>query len=276
MVAVLLSVAMSDLLNSKPAPQFSIAEFGNPSNADICKMCQKPITATYYRVNGAMVCDGCADRVRRGKPQDSHAAFVKAVLFGLGGFVAGLIAYAGFSIMTGIQIGYLSLAVGWIIGKAMMIGSGNIGGRRYQIAAVFLTYAAVSMAAIPIALLYHPGTGQTQTTNQSRAHAKDSTTVNQDSQTQHANNNNDATGKTGDDPPHRSAVARMLIALGKVALIGLASPFLEVAEGVGGVIGLVILFVGMQFAWKMTASRATISLEGPYQVSASAARGASA
>jgi hypothetical protein len=269
-VAVVLSVAMSDLLNPNPAPQFSIAEFGNPSNADICKMCQKPITATYYRANGAMVCDSCADRVRRGRPQDSHAAFVKAVLFGLGGFVAGLIAYAGFSIVTGIQIGYLSLAVGWMIGKAMMIGSGNIGGRRYQIAAVVLTYAAVSMAAIPIALLYHPQTGQTQTTNQSGA------TANQDAPTQYAQSTDEPAAKTGDEPSHRSAIATLLIALGKLALIGLASPFLEVAEGVGGVIGLIILFVGMQFAWKMTASKATLSVEGPYQVSPPAASGASA
>lgn len=267
---------MSDLLDPNPAPQFSIAEFGNATNADICKMCQKPITATYYRANGAMVCDSCADRVRPGRPQDSHAAFVKAVLFGLGGFVAGLVAYAGFSILTGIQIGYLSLAVGWMVGKAMMIGSGNIGGRRYQIAAVVLTYAAVSMAAIPIALLYHPQAGQTQTTNQSGAHANDSTPANQDAQTQNAQSNEEPGAKTGDGTSHPSGGATLLIALGKLALIGLASPFLEVGEGVAGLIGLVILFVGMQFAWKMTASKATISVEGPYQVSASAATGASA
>ena len=141
---------MSDLLDPNPAPQFSIAEFGSTSSGDICKMCHKPITGTYYRANGAVVCDSCADRVRRSTPQDTHAAFVKAILFGLGGFLAGLIAYAGFTIMTGIQIGYVSLAVGWIVGKAMMAGSGNIGGRRYQIAAVVLTYAAVSIAAIQL------------------------------------------------------------------------------------------------------------------------------
>src|ERR1700760_1195442 len=161
---------MSDLTNPNPAPQFSIAEFGKSTNADSCTMCQKPITANYYRANGATVCDSCADRLRRSNPQDNHAAFVKAILFGLGGFLAGLIAYAGFSIVTGIQIGYLSLAVGWMVGKAMMIGSGNIGGRRYQIAAVVLTYAAVSMAAIPIAF-YHLGKGKTPATEQSAANA---------------------------------------------------------------------------------------------------------
>jgi len=264
---VVFSVAMSDLLNPNPAPQFSIGEFGNSTNADICKMCQKPIVATYYRANGAMVCDSCADRVKRGLPQDSHAAFVKAVLFGLGGFVVGLIAYAGFSIVTGIQIGYLSLAVGWLVGKAMMVGSGNIGGRRYQIAAVVLTYAAVSMAAIPIALASPAHTEQTQAAKERSSHATNSA----------ADPAQDAPPEQAEqETPARSPFSRLFIALGKLALIGLASPFLELAEGVGGVIGLVILLVGMQFAWKTTAARDSMSVEGPYQVSPPATKGASA
>ena len=36
--------------------------------------------------------------------------------------------------------------------KAMMKGSGGIGGRRYQVAALLLTYGSVSMAAVPIAI----------------------------------------------------------------------------------------------------------------------------
>lgn len=264
---------MSDLTNPNPAPQFSIAEFGKSANADTCKMCQKPITATYYRANGAMVCDSCADRVRRSNPQDNHAAFVKAILFGLGGFLAGLIAYAGFSIATGIQIGYLSLAVGWIIGKAMMAGSGNIGGRRYQIAAVVLTYAAVSMAAIPIALFYHPGTAKTPTTKQTAANATDSASS---SRSADAEPSHDEASNAGDDgKSNRGPMTTLFMALGQLALIGLASPFLELAEGVGGVIGLVILFVGMRFAWRMTAGRMNIPVEGPFQASP-AASGASA
>ena len=63
--------------------------------------------------------------------------------------------YAGFTIVTGLYIGYVSLAVGWLVGKAIMLGSKGIGGRRYQIAAVVLTYAAVSLAAVPIAISYY-------------------------------------------------------------------------------------------------------------------------
>lgn len=59
--------------------------------------------------------------------------------------------YSAFTILTHIEIGYVSLAVGFIVAKAMMMGSNGVGGRKYQITAVLLTYAAVSLSALPIA-----------------------------------------------------------------------------------------------------------------------------
>jgi hypothetical protein len=44
------------------------------------------------------------------------------------------------------MLGYISLAVGYIVGKAIMKGTRGIGSRRYQIAAVALTHAAVVAA----------------------------------------------------------------------------------------------------------------------------------
>jgi hypothetical protein len=79
---------------------------------------------------------------------------VRALLFGAGAAVAGLILYSIFGIVTGLVIGYLSLGVGYLVGKAMMMGSRGVGGRRYQIAAVLYTYMAVSMSAIPIGAAY--------------------------------------------------------------------------------------------------------------------------
>lgn len=101
-----------------------------------------------------MACASCAERLQRELPQDSHTAFVRGLIFGIGAAIIGLVFYAGFTIVTGLYIGYVSLAVGWLIGKAMMLGSKGKGGRRYQISAVALTYAAVSLAAIPIAIHY--------------------------------------------------------------------------------------------------------------------------
>ncbi|HYX51872.1 MAG TPA: hypothetical protein VE783_00355, partial [Candidatus Limnocylindrales bacterium] len=134
------------------APQFQTATYATQPAPDICKGCKQPISGMYYRANSAIVCGSCADEIKRRVPADNHSAFVRAILFGLVGFAIGLTVYAAFVIMTGISIGYLALAVGWIIGKAMMMGSGGIGGRRYQVTAVMLTYAAVSIAFIPIVI----------------------------------------------------------------------------------------------------------------------------
>jgi len=99
-----------------------------------------------------MACRVCALQASEGQPSDSHAAYARGLLLGIGAAIAGLVAYAAFTIATGWYIGYLALGVGWLVAKAMLKGSNNIGGRRYQIAAVLLTYTAISTAAIPIIL----------------------------------------------------------------------------------------------------------------------------
>src|SRR5947207_10551445 len=131
-------------------PQFETAEFQGTAEKDACFVCHQPISGTYYRVNTRMACGACTERLKGSYPKDSHAAFMRALAFGVGGAIAGMVLYSTVVIMTGLAIGYVSLAVGWIVGKAMMKGSGGLGGRRYQISALLLTYAAVSLAAVPV------------------------------------------------------------------------------------------------------------------------------
>lgn len=99
-----------------------------------------------------LACANCAEHIRRQSPKDTHSAFVRGITFGIGAAILGFILFARFVIITGISLGYISLAVGLLVGKAMKLGSNGVGGRRYQIAAAALTYAAVSMAAISIAI----------------------------------------------------------------------------------------------------------------------------
>src|ERR1039457_3990074 len=116
---------MSDQTLSN-TPQFQKAEYAGQPGADVCKFCTQPLTESYYRVNSSMACANCAAQVKQNIPRDNHAAFIRGLLFGAGGAIVGLILYAVFGIVTGLMIGYVSLAVGWIVGKAMMKGSGGI------------------------------------------------------------------------------------------------------------------------------------------------------
>jgi len=56
----------------------------------------------------------------------------------------------------------------------------------------------------------------------------------------------------------------VIICHGSLAiLLGIASPLLELQDPVHGLIGLVILFVGIRFAWRFTAGR-TLAVSGPH------------
>jgi hypothetical protein len=174
-----------------------------------CSVCGALLTGHAYQVKGQPACVGCATAA--GVAVDSQAAFTTALLYGVGAAFGGLAFYAGFTIAFHFYIGYVALVVGWMVGKSMMAGSKGIGGRKYQIVAVLLTYAAISLASVPILIAEAYETGQ----------AID-------------------WGKFA----------------GVLVVYGIASPILDLMGGmVHGLIGLVILFVGVRIAWRITAAK---------------------
>jgi hypothetical protein len=262
---------MADGFGSKP--QFDTAEFKPATSGDACSFCNASVSSGgYYRLNGKMACASCAQKVQAIMPVDEHAKLVRAVLFGIGGAVVGLALYAGVEIMTGWTIGYLALAVSFIVAKAMMMGSGGIGGRRYQVVALLLTYAAISMAFVPFALSMKykeekaaraaqnstgiPASDTTLQGSQSPSQTTPSTTTNAPPATKE---DAQSTDTDSDSPKPISRGKAILVLVG----IGLASPFLELT-GISGIIGLVILYVGMQIAWRLAAGAPRVKIEGPY------------
>ena len=239
---------------SSDIPQFSTAEYGHIPGTERCRICGNLVSGEYYRVNSQMACAKCALEARQGQPTDSHAAFARGLLLGSGAALLGLIVYAAFTIITNLYLGYIALGVGWLVGMAMTKGSGGMGGRRYQIAAVALTYCAISIAAIPIWIAYSvkhqkPPTAQTQSTASSGADASDTA------------------GSTADQQPAPKAKPNLVKLAVQLLFIGLASPFLELRDPFHGLIGLVILFVGLRIAYKLTAAK-PLDVDGPYSVTA--------
>jgi uncharacterized protein (DUF983 family) len=216
---------------SRGVPQFATAEFASTRPTMTCAACRLPIAGDYFQINGAPACPECARNIQAQTPADSHATFVRAFVFGVAGAAAGFALYVIFALTTGLVIGWVSLAVGFIVGKAMNFGSRGVGGRRYQIAAAVLTYVAVSMSAVPIALHQmkeHRGQMQSR--------------------------------ETATSPDARVNIPK---AIGVLVLLGIASPLLDLQDPLHGVIGLVILFVGIRFAWRFTAGH-TLALSGPH------------
>jgi hypothetical protein len=247
---------MTELGLGNPTPQFGTAEYSSSASGERCHFCQQPLGGTYYRVNDAMTCASCADKLRVERDRDSHAAFVRGLTAGIGAAVAGLIGYALISIiLQGWVISYMSFAVGWLVGTAMMKASGGVGGRRYQIAAVVLTYAAVSLAAVPISI-YFAIKERPRQTEQQKLQAEQRQLENETGQPE------DSRGREAQPRPKpRFTLGQWL---GRVVLLGLASPFLELqGNAFWGAMGLVILFVGIRIAWRITAGR-VFAVYGPF------------
>jgi len=241
---------MTDNTSSR-TPQFATAEYSAKSAEATCNSCAQKLSGAFYRVNGAPTCADCARRLQAETPQDSHRAFVRGVLFGVGAAIVGFGIYVAFALTTGLVIGYVSLAVGYLVGKAIALGSRGVGGRRYQIAAVLLTYMAVSLAAVPIVLSVH----MKHRSAQQHAQVSDSAAT--------------PAAASASPPPPRVSLAR---AVGTLAVLGLASPFLDLANPMHGVIGLIILLVGIRIAWQLTAAK-PLDISGPIVERAPAASG---
>jgi len=175
---------------------------------------------------------------------DSHPHFVRGLLFGVGGAVLGILLYSAVGIITGLEIGLVSLAVGWIVGKAVVAGSKGRTGRRYQIAALALTYAAVSLSAVPIAIAYMINDPEAFTDEASGDAAPAVTSV-------AAGATSVAGAAPGDNLPSDDAPVSLASAIGTLALFGLASPLLGLTSP-GSIIGLIILGIGLRIAWAIT------------------------
>ena len=175
--------------------------------------------------------------------KDSHGYFARGVLFGIGGALVGLTIYAAVAIATGYILGLVSLAVGYIVARAILMGSSGRTGRRYQIAAAVLAYAAVSLAAIPIAI---------SQISKIEAELKNNPAA--------AAEIRGATPVSASSPGDPAAVGEpigFLPLAGKLIWLGLTSPFLDLQEGSQGIIGLIILVVGIRIAWRMTGDAAS-------------------
>jgi hypothetical protein len=260
---------MAENLTGRSTPQFGTAEYKSSGGPERCKSCDTTLTGRYWRINGALACENCAERLKQQLPKDSHSAFVRGILFGLGGAFLGLVLYAAFGILTGLMIGYVSLAVGYIVGKAVSMGSGGLGGRRYQIAAALLTYSAVSIAAIPIyiAQMVKDKKAEKQTQVQ---HALPQPTAPAQPQAPEAEDSAAPQTPSLQTPALAKKPSMGLgAAVGLMVLVGLASPFLELQDPFHGFIGLIILFVGIRIAWRLTAG-VKVDILGPFDRNAPA------
>jgi hypothetical protein len=206
-----------------------------------CVACKQPVGDTYYQAQGQVVCAPCAERIQAGQQAAPALSLMRAALYGGAAALAGCALYALVAIVLHAEIGLIAILVGWMVGKAIRHASYGRGGRPQQILAVLLTYFAITTSYIPV-ILYHAATNPRV------------------AQTTDAPVSSDAPGKVR---PRMSVGAAALFLLVLTAV----APFMSLTSGVSAWISLFIIFIGLQYAWKLTARR-EIQLMGPYQAEA--------
>ena len=152
----------ADRPDAPPPLQFETVQ-GPQSGMARCAVCQAQLAAGYHEVNGHPVCAACRAREEAAYTQDRQwSRFITAAVYGFGAAIAGGLLYWGFVKLTNIEFGLMAIAVGWLVGKAVMKGSNMRGGRRYQYLALALTYFSITLsygALVAEEMVKHPPPG---------------------------------------------------------------------------------------------------------------------
>ncbi|MBC7926746.1 MAG: hypothetical protein H7039_13910 [Bryobacteraceae bacterium] len=219
--------------------QFRKAEpLPEPDTSTRCVSCNRRIDDEYFHAQGQPVCPECAAKIESGQKAPPPVSLALAILYGSLAALAGMVLYAGIAIATGLEIGFISIVVGIMVGRAVRAGSHGLGGRPQQILAVALTYFAISVSSVPV-YLWHGRQSSQQAKQEERKNPAPVTTQ-----------------------PQTSPMALVAIVL----VLGLTSPFLMILNNpVASLLSLVILFFGLQQAWSIT-GRTDILVTGPYKL----------
>jgi len=216
------------------------------SHGVVCAACQQTVPVEYFDVNGQQVCESCRDTIaRQAESPRGSIPFARAGLFGVGAAIAGAVLYYAVIAITEFEIGLVAIAIGYMVGYSIRKGTGGLGGRRFQVMAIVLTYWAVGLAYLPLAL----GSSQEQDQPQQQTAQVETATPAQPAPTA---------------PVEEDLSLTRLIA----TLVGLsvALPVLVVFGSLpGGLITAAIIGFGMHQAWRMTGVP-QLAISGPYRV----------
>ena len=266
--------------------QFDVAESASPGggpaagDASTCSQCAGAITASYYQVNGAVMCPRC--RGALGSADGSRARRVlTAAGLGLLAALGGSIVYFAIAALTGYEFGLVAIAVGYVVGRAVNKGSRGRGGWAYQTLAIVLTYFAIVSTYVPLAVREFRA-NPAQADSLRTALAKRDGVTPTDSLADDDDDADDSTAVAGDSGfavtqagsptktgsrAHSGKAVRLgagMVILGLVALLAFAA-IAPILAGFSNIIGLVIIFFAVFQAWSLN-KRVPLEITGPYRI----------
>lgn len=275
--------APSDDLQFSTAEPAALSPEGEVSAALACRDCGAPITTSYFTVAGRTTCAACKAKVEHalaGGDTSRAARVSRALLYGFGAALVGAAIWFAVAVIFDLEIGLIAILCGWMVGRAVRKGSGERGGRRYQVVAALLTYLSVAMSygALGIRELAKGDTHATPaaTTSASRVDSAGATR----STTAAANAATVGTTADGAGTTHQSAAKDSThdtapgsgVDFAKSVLFMLGFMFvLPIVVNVSGsnILGVAIIAFGIFRAWRMN-EPTFVRITGPHRVGANA------
>jgi hypothetical protein len=226
----------------------------------VCTRCSAPIMSAYYQVNGDVACVRCRGALDSDESGSRGARVLKAGGLGLLAAIGGSVVYYAIAAITGYELALVAIAVGYGVGRAVRRGSGNRGGRAYQVLAVVLTYFAIVSTYIPLALKEF---GAKPVTADSTWAATKSPTAKADT----APVVDSAFAPTQAGRAAKPRVERVGFGMVIVGIVGLLlfAAIIPILAGFSNIIGLIIIGVALFEAWKQN-KRGELTISGPYRL----------
>lgn len=231
---------------------FDRAEFAAPEDAapdaPACSLCRRALGESYFTINGAVSCADCHHLVSTQVKESKQArAFFRAAGLGAAAAVGGSIAWYAVARITGMEIGLLAIAVGYVVGKAVRHGARGPGGRRYQALAVLLTYLSITGSYAPLVLKGLMEARPAATASATTAGAPSAGLAKEAPQPAASASASAPTTPPETAPPAALGLVRGVILVIAVICLSLVAPFLA---GASNIIGILLIGIALYEAWK--------------------------
>lgn len=135
--------------------QFDTAEpTAANAQAMTCAACAQSIRNVYHQAQGKVVCSSCRARMEGA----GGGGYLKALVLGGAAGALGWTIYFAILKLAQMELALVAILVGYLIGRGVKMGSGQRGGRGYQILAVALTYLSITATYVPLLMADESGT----------------------------------------------------------------------------------------------------------------------
>ena len=246
------------------------------TGAPVCAKCSAAIRMYYYHVDGETTCSSCKQALDRANGGGARSGgMLKAILYGLGAAVAGAIIYYSVMEYLDLEIGYVAILIGFMVGYAVRAAVAGRGGRRFQLLAAGLTYFAVALAYTPFSIRGFEEAANEEATADSSAIVADVDTdasaVADDAAADQTTAADDATNDgvnvdVATAAPASLGVAGVALGIGGGLLFVILLPILVIFGSMpSGLISALIIAIGMHQAWNMTRAL-DLNITGPFKV----------